>query len=113
MGKLRRTPKRVIVHRMNPDGCGVCDGCGIVVPYYDLREQFDYRGGNAPVGLGYRVCSMCYDVPNEQLRLQKYPPDPVPFKFPRPDPAIEFYLLTQDGLVLATEDGKYIGLDGG
>lgn len=109
--RRRTSPKRVITHRHNPSGVGVCDGCGIVVPYEDLQEQKDFRGGSTPVGLGYRVCSMCYDMPNEQLKLQVFKPDPVPFRYPRPDPTINFFLLTENEVVLLTEDSYYYIMD--
>ncbi len=102
--RIRSSPKRVITHRHNPQGVAVCDGCGIVVPYYDLVEQKDFRGGNTPVGVGIRVCSMCYDTPNEQLKLQVFKPDPVPLRYPRPDLGVNFSLLTQDSPQLVTED---------
>lgn len=103
--RQRTSPKRVITHRHNPQGVAVCDGCGIVVPYYDLQEQKDFRGGSTPVGLGYRVCSMCYDTPNEQLKLQIFKPDPVPLRYPRPDLPVDFSLLAQNDPGLFTEDG--------
>ena len=96
--KQRVSPKRVIVHKNNPDGAGVCDGCGFVVPYNDLKEQMDYRGGSNPVGLGLRVCSMCYDTPNAQLKKQIFKPDPVPFKNPRPVPQNIFGTTTEEEL---------------
>jgi len=61
-----------------------CDGCGIVYPYKELSWQTEYRGGDSPVKTGTRNCSMCKDVPNEQMRKQHYKPDPTPVKTPRP-----------------------------
>lgn len=98
----------VIVSRMGPKGVAVCDGCGLVVPYQSMSAQFDYRGGNSPVPTGLRVCTGCYDTPNEQLRLQVFKPDPVPFRNPRPDTADNTNILTETELVLVTQDDDNI-----
>jgi hypothetical protein len=71
----------------DPQGFAICDGCGFQVPHNHLRERMDFRGGNAPVGLGLWVCGVCDDVPQPYYQKQVLPPDPIPLVNPRPPSA--------------------------
>lgn len=64
---------------------GQCAHCNIWTLRKDLREQDDYRGGQAPVGLGFFVCPRCYFKPNPQGALQTLPPDPEVVELPWPN----------------------------
>lgn len=101
-----RRPVRI--NKRNPESVAVCDGCGFVVQYTELKWQKDYRGGDAPTQLGQRVCLSCYDTPNQQLRLQVYKPDPIPNPLPRPMLAVDFYLLAAPQVGIVNEEGQYI-----
>lgn len=64
---------------------GQCAHCNIWTLRKDLREQDDYRGGQAPVGLGFFVCPRCYFKPNPQGAIQTLPPDPEVVELPWPN----------------------------
>ena len=111
MKMLRRgTRKPVNIDEWNPEPVAQCDGCGFVTMYSALKDQRDYRGGDTTVPTGYRVCGKCYDVPNQQLRKQRYLPDPEVVKYPRPVILFDLYLLTEGAQVILTEDGVGIEL---
>ena len=120
-----RKPSPVRVDPNNPQGVGVCDGCGAVVAFPDLRELYQYggtpRGGpNTPmcgpgggpggpiVPTGLKMCPSCQDVPNGQFQPQTLGPDPIPLVGARPEQPTDFYLLTENQNVLTTEDGDEI-----
>lgn len=69
-GRARISPKK-------PQAAGVCDRCGFVYNFVNLRWQFDWRGV-ALQNLRILVCDRCYDTPQEQLRAIVLPADPVP-----------------------------------
>ena len=120
-GRRRRPASPVIVPFDNPQGVGVCDGCGAVVNYTILQPLYHYagtpRGGpNAPmygpgggpggplVPTGLKMCPSCQDVPNGQFSPQVLGPDPVPLDDPRPEQPTVFYILTENNNIIATED---------
>jgi len=124
--KPPRSP--VAVDRNNPQGVARCDGCDRVVPYPLLRPLMAFSGtprqpgstsitathmfgpGGGPGGplynTGLRMCPACQDVPNPQFMPQVLGPDPVPLEFPRTDSDNQFYIVTQSGFVLITEDNR-------
>lgn len=58
------------------------------------------------------VCDPCYDQPNPQDMPYILPPDPMPVFNARPENYTldeASWLLTQDGEVITTQDGTYIG----
>lgn len=76
---------RARVDPTNPSAFGVCDRCGLLYNLNDLVWQFEFRG-NQLVNLQIRVCTQtCLDKPQEQLRPQILPADPVPRWQPRPE----------------------------
>lgn len=77
-GRARTSPS-------NPQAFGVCQRCGIWYNRINLRNQYDWRGSGL-LPLYIFVCNDCYDVPQEQLRAIVIPADPVPIKFPLPEP---------------------------
>jgi len=120
-GRRRRPASPVIVPFDNPQGVGVCDGCGAVVAYPLLQQLHHYAGtprggpntpmygpGGGPGGplvpTGLKMCPSCQDVPNGQFSPQVLGPDPVPLAEPRPEAPTVFWILTQDNNVLSTED---------
>lgn len=64
----------------------ICDRCGFTVAHRDLREQLEFRGGDAPVGTGILVCGSCYDEPQPFFARPLIGRDPTPVKNPRPVP---------------------------
>lgn len=75
---------RAKVSARSPSAWGVCDRCGRWYLLDELRFQYDWRG-NRLQDLYIRVCDRCNDKPQEQLRPQILPPDPMPRTQPRPE----------------------------
>lgn len=61
----------------------ICDQCGLLTYHTDLVEQRDYRGGDAPVGIGILVCPECNDVPQPFYARPLVKSDPTPVRNPR------------------------------
>lgn len=80
--------RRYRFSRSNPEPRAVCDRCGFEVAHSELREQKEYRGGDAPVGTGVLVCGGCYDQPQPFFARPLVKNDPVPVRNPRPIPPI-------------------------
>lgn len=70
-----------------PRAKGVCDNCGELVQYSQLKRQMEWYG-NSLMWTGYLVCTVngCYDTPQDQGRTILLPPDPLPIYNPRPEP---------------------------
>jgi len=78
-----RYPGRASIDPGAPEAVGVCDRCGFLYSLRDLRYQPIYAGPTTLVTTR-RVCTItCWDVPNEQLRTIRIPPDPMPVSDPR------------------------------
>jgi hypothetical protein len=74
-GKARTDPRR-------PRAFGVCDQCGTWFNLRTLRWGMEYMGPGLQ-RTGFRVCSDCFDQPQDQLRPIILPPDPMPVADPR------------------------------
>jgi hypothetical protein len=74
-------------NKMNPVARAVCDRCGFIVAHNTLREQMDFRGGDAPVPTGILVCPKCEDKPQPFYARPLVKNDPVPVENPRPPSA--------------------------
>jgi hypothetical protein len=68
-----------------PEALGVCDRCGRLFNLRQLTYQYDWVGTHLQ-NLQLKVCSQCYDEPQEQLRTIILPPDPLPVYDPRLEP---------------------------
>lgn len=78
-----RYPGRASIDPSAPQAVGVCDRCGQLYNLRDLKYQPVWAGPNILVTT-LRVCTVtCWDVPNEQLRTIRIPPDPWPVSDPR------------------------------
>lgn len=92
----------------HPTAWGFCDRCGIRYNLDQLVWQFDFRG-NKLANLRILVCTRtCLDVPQDQLRIIRIGPDPVPVRDPRPG-----FQATQQGFtptfsVLEIVDGDIL-----
>jgi len=69
-----------------PEPYGICDRCSAMHALSALSKQQEWRGRNLVTRNGLLICERCLDVPNEQNRTIKLPPDPVPVRDPRPIP---------------------------
>lgn len=67
----------------NLDSYAICDVSGVLVNHSTMRFQ-DILAGDTFVNTGLLVAPGYYDIPNEQDRALRIPPDPVPIKNPRP-----------------------------
>lgn len=76
--------RRYVFNRRNPQPRAICDQCSFEVERGELREQMEFRGGDAPVGTGVLVCSDCYDVPQPYYARPLIKGDPTPVRNPRP-----------------------------
>jgi hypothetical protein len=70
---------RARVNPSSPRAAGICDRCGFVYQFSDLKWQYDWRGASLQ-NLRFLVCNDCYDTPQEQLRAIVVPADPVPIE---------------------------------
>jgi hypothetical protein len=59
--------------------------CGRWYNRVDLRDQLQW-GGASLINLRIYVCQDCYDRPQEQLRAIALPADPIPIRYPLPEP---------------------------
>lgn len=95
---MRPKGKHVQIDTNFPEGLGICDYTGFVFNHKDLVKQMEWRG-NGLIWTGYMVGKPYVDTPNEQLRPPILPPDPVPFKIPRPKQPETFYWNTFTSLI--------------
>lgn len=107
-------PKLAEVDAENPNAWATCMRCGFITCIDKMVWQYDYRGGPNIINTRILTCGRqtCLDVPNPQLSPIILSPDPEPVFNARPFPyALEesSWLITQDGEVITTEDGTYIG----
>lgn len=65
-----------------PRAFGVCDECGCWLNLHNLVKQDEWTG-TAITWQGTLVCQRCYAKPQEQLRVIRLPPDPLPVRNPR------------------------------
>lgn len=72
-----RYPGRAEIDPDNPRAVGVCDRCGQLYNLNRLAPQYQWAG-NSLIWLGILVCPRCLDIPSEQLRTIRLPPDPTP-----------------------------------
>lgn len=112
---------RATVNPAAPEPWGTCDRCGVMVNYYTLSWQFEYRG-LALQNIRLLVCPRCLDIPFPFNQPIIVPPDPEPVQDPRPafwaqeegqnqqpvDIDIQNVLATQGLGFILTEDGKEI-----
>jgi len=70
LGRARISSKR-------PQAAGVCDRCGAVYNFVQLKWQMDWRGASIQ-NIRLLVCNRCYDTPQAQLRAIVVPADPTP-----------------------------------
>jgi hypothetical protein len=80
--------RRYRFDRTDPKPRAICDRCGFEVARPELREQKEFRGGDAPVGIGILVCGACYDQPQPFFARPLIKRDPTPVRDPRPIPPI-------------------------
>ena len=107
-------PKLAEVDPENPQAWGTCARCNFVTNLHKMVWQYDFRGTPSPINTRILTCGRqtCLDVPNPQMSPLILSPDPEPIFNARPYPyALEesSYLITQDGSVITTEGGTYIG----
>jgi hypothetical protein len=76
---------RAVIDPNNPSALGICDRCGFLFNLRALRWQMQWVGTTVQ-NVHLRVCSSCYDTPQEQLRAIVLPPDPMPVNQPRTEP---------------------------
>jgi hypothetical protein len=76
---------RAVIDPNNPSALGICDRCGFLFNLRALRWQMQWVGTTVQ-NVHLRVCSRCYDTPQEQLRAIVLPPDPMPVNQPRTEP---------------------------
>ena len=75
---------RAITNPHAPRAFGVCDACGIWYNLYKLRYQYEWQGTKL-INTRKRVCYICNDLANPQMKARLAPPDPVPVYDPRPE----------------------------
>lgn len=67
-----------------PRALAICDRCGARYNHAQLSWQYEWRGTKLQ-NINRLVCQTCLDIPQEQLRMVVYPPDPVPIMNARPE----------------------------
>jgi hypothetical protein len=78
-----RYPGRAAIDPSAPEAVGVCDRCGQLYNLRDLRYQ-PVIAGTSTLITRLRVCTVtCLDELNEQERVIRIPPDPMPVSDPR------------------------------
>jgi hypothetical protein len=98
-----------ITNPQAPRAQGVCDRCGFWYQLHKLRYQYEWHG-TQQINTRKRVCHICWDVSNPQMRARLMPPDPVPVYDPRPEPWLlpgymDRLLATEDDSRITTETG--------
>lgn len=74
---------RTRIDSRNPSASGQCDRCGFLYNHSHLRWQMDYSGAGI-YNKRILVCEICYDTPQQQLKVIVIPPDPLPVLNARP-----------------------------
>jgi hypothetical protein len=67
----------------SPTAAGICDRCNFTYQLSQLKWQYEYRGESLG-NLRIRVCPICLDKPQMQLKTIVLPADPLPVQDPRP-----------------------------
>ena len=67
----------VRIDQQHPQALGVCDVSGFIYNKRDLQRQMEWRG-DALAWTGFYRGPDFIDIPNEQGRSPRIPPDPVP-----------------------------------
>lgn len=93
---------RATINPNDPNALGICDRCGFLYNLRTLRWQMEWCGTTMQ-NLHLRVCSRCWDVPQEQLRTIILPPDPPSVRDPRTEP---FFIDQVNELTLSKVIGK-------
>jgi|SRR5215831_7637353 len=116
----RPHPKNAVVNPSNPRAWGTCDRSGFIHNLENLREEFDWAGTQL-INKRFLVGQRFIDVPQEQLRTIKIPPDPDPVFNARPESysmeeglmplATESARTGDPGATIRGEDGHYIGVE--
>ena len=91
---------RARVSASSPTAAGVCDRCGFVYQFSDLKWQMDWRGATLQ-NLRILVCRPCLDTPQEQLRAIVVPADPTPIVNARVQ---DFTLASSDNRVTSGQN---------
>lgn len=73
---------RARVSTARPSEFGQCDYCYEAYNLVDLKWQFEWYGTQL-TNTGFRACSRCLSLPQDQLRPIILPPDPIPVDQPR------------------------------
>lgn len=73
---------RARVSTRSPQAFAICDRCGFLYNHVTLGWQFDWAGRDL-INKRILVCPSCMDAPQEQLRSQVIPADPLPIQNPR------------------------------
>lgn len=68
-----------------PRALGICQRCGSMFNLDELQWQWDWQQGPRLKNLRIKVCRTCLDVPQENGRTIRLPPDPVPVAYPLPE----------------------------
>ena len=79
---------RAVTNANAPRAFGVCDACGIWYNLHKLGYQYEWQGTKL-INTRRRVCYICKDQPNPQMKARVAPPDPVPVYDPRPETYID------------------------
>ena len=79
-----RYPGRAQIDPFAPQAIGICDRCGFQYNLRSLQWQQRWAGTNL-INSNLLVCDRCLDIPNEQLRSIRLPPDPDPIMNARPE----------------------------
>lgn len=93
---------RATINPNDPNALGICDRCSFLFNLRTLRWQMEWCGTTMQ-NLHLRVCSQCWDVPQEQLRTIILPADPPSVRDPRTEP---FFIDQVNELTLSKIIGK-------
>ncbi len=97
-----RYPGRAAIDPSAPEAVGVCDRCGQLYNLRDLRYQ-PVIAGTSTLITRLRVCTVtCLDELNEQERVVRVPPDPMPVS----DPRVENFAVDEKNFLQLT---AYVG----
>jgi hypothetical protein len=75
---------RAVTNPHAPRAFGVCDRCSLWYNLHKLTYQYEWQGTKL-INTRKRVCLLCKDIANPQMRARLAPPDPVPVYDPRPE----------------------------
>lgn len=94
MCSWRLHPNHARVDPTNPQAWGTCDRSGFIHNLADLKPEFEWAGTQL-INKHFLVGDRFIDVPQEQLRTIKIPPDPDPVLNARPEPyAVDEFMNT-------------------